>query len=105
MIKDIAIGFREQKISDGFIIQDPATRHEHHDELITIYRRRKDAKKNRIHCAGNMLEATHAVFDKMLFVVALYAHDRADLGDNSVMVYMHPKHYTAIVNQIAELKP
>jgi hypothetical protein len=105
MIKDIAIGFRERQIADGFIIQNPGTRHEHDDELISIFRRRKDAVRNRILCNGSMLEATHTDFDKMLFVVAMYAHDRSDLPDRSVMFYVHPKHYTTIIDQIWELKP
>ncbi len=103
MIKEIAIGFRTQKIADGFIIQDPATRHPHEDEIISIFRRRKDAKKNRVWCAGTMLEATHRDFEKMWLVAAMYAHDSTELADDSVFCYVHPKHYKTIVDQIGNL--
>ena len=102
MKKHIALFFQTPGASRFF--QDVIPRHKYDDEIINIHRRRKDAKKNRIQCAGTSIEATHSTFDQLHFMISLYAIKMQDF-EQDIYIDVHPKHYETIYNIIAELKP
>jgi hypothetical protein len=103
MLRHFTISFTQKESADNFILVDLDKQHEHEDELITVWRRRKDARRNRINCQGCMAELQTTDYEKVKLVVSMYSHSRIEFEDKSSMLYVHPRHFVSIRDLMLEL--
>ena len=102
-MKNFCISFTvKEKIRDGHRIFMPSERHEYEDELISVWKRRKNAKRSKIEIGFNKL--SHSDFEQVELMVALYAHDNSKFDDGDGLYYVHPSMYENVVSIFENMK-